>query len=118
MSRLDKVLVATYFASTTLSTVGFGDYYPVSDIERLVGSFFLLFGVAIFSFFMGELTEMIIKYDRLDNEVEEEEDLDKFLGVIKMFNDGNNLDQELTANIRAFMRFKWRNDRNYFLADP
>lgn len=118
MSALDRVLVSSYFASTTLSTVGFGDYYPVSDVERLVGSFFLLFGVAIFSYFMGELTEMMIKYDRLDNEVEEEEDLDKFLGVIKMFNDGNNLDQELTAKIRDFMRFKWRNDRNYFLADP
>ena len=27
----DKVLTNIYFASTTLSTVGFGDYYPVSD---------------------------------------------------------------------------------------
>lgn len=95
MSNLNKVLASTYFACTSLSTVGFGDYYPVSDVERLVGSFYMLFGVAIFSYFMGELTEMIVKYNRLDNEVEEEEDLDKFLGVIKMFNDDNNLDPEL-----------------------
>ena len=33
-----------------MSTVGFGDYYPVSDIERLTGSLFLLIGVATFTY--------------------------------------------------------------------
>jgi voltage-gated potassium channel len=71
MSDMDRVITSCYFASTTLSTVGFGDYYPVSDEERLVGSFFLLFGVAIFSYFMGELCEMIIKLQGLDDDFEE-----------------------------------------------
>jgi hypothetical protein len=53
------MLINTYFAFTTLSTIGLGDYYPVSDIERLVGSFVLLFGVALFSYMMGELLFMI-----------------------------------------------------------
>jgi len=35
---------------TTLSTIGFGDYYPISNSERLVGSLFLLFGVAIVAY--------------------------------------------------------------------
>lgn len=54
-----RMLINTYFAFTTLSTIGLGDYYPVSDIERLVGSFVLLFGVALFSYMMGELLFMI-----------------------------------------------------------
>ena len=48
-----------YFAFTTLSTVGFGDYYPVSNTERLVGAFGMLFGVALFSYCAGELLNMI-----------------------------------------------------------
>ncbi|NQZ18997.1 MAG: hypothetical protein HRT44_07065, partial [Bdellovibrionales bacterium] len=28
-----------YWAFTTLSTVGFGDYYPVSNYERFLGAF-------------------------------------------------------------------------------
>ena len=50
-----RAIVASYFAFTTLSTTGFGDYYPVSNIERVVGSFVLLFGIATFSYIMGQL---------------------------------------------------------------
>ena len=50
-NELRRSLTASYFAFTTLSTVGFGDYYPVSDIERFCGAFVLLFGVATFSYF-------------------------------------------------------------------
>ncbi len=39
----------TYFAFTTLATVGFGDYSPRSDSERVFGALFLLFGVATFT---------------------------------------------------------------------
>ena len=55
-----------YFAFTTLSTIGLGDYYPKSDLERLFGSFLLLFGVALFSFIMGELLLMIDKIRAID----------------------------------------------------
>ena len=49
----ERAIITTYFAMTSLSTVGFGDYYPISDEERIVYSFVLLFGVALFSLFMG-----------------------------------------------------------------
>jgi hypothetical protein len=48
-----RVIVSMYFAFTTLTTIGLGDLYPVSDIERLVGAFLLLIGVATFSIIMG-----------------------------------------------------------------
>jgi len=37
-----------YFSFTSLSTVGFGDYHPRSNSERLIGAAMLVFGVAIF----------------------------------------------------------------------
>jgi len=77
------VLITTYFSMTTLSTIGFGDFYPVSDSERIVGSFLLFFGVMLFSVFMGLLLEMIEKINSLDFNEDKIEELDKFLGYIE-----------------------------------
>ena len=76
-------MVLTYFTVTTMSTIGFGDFYPISNEERLLGSFLLLFGVALFSVFMGLLLEMIQKINSLDNNSSEEgSDLDRFFVCI------------------------------------
>ena len=54
------MLITVYFTFTSLSTVGFGDYYPVNNQERIFGSFFMLFGVAICSYTMGELNSVLL----------------------------------------------------------
>jgi hypothetical protein len=54
-SMYRKALISMYFGFTSLSTVGFGDYYPRSSIERFVGAFVLLAGVATFSYILGVL---------------------------------------------------------------
>ena len=54
-----NLIVGMYFAYTSLSTVGFGDYAPRSDSERLVTAFILMVGVSVFSVFLGNLTEII-----------------------------------------------------------
>jgi voltage-gated potassium channel len=73
-----------YFALTTLTTVGFGDYYPVSNTERLIGSFMLLFGVMTSNFIMGELSNMIQRLRAMDDDnIVEERDLEKFLSVLE-----------------------------------
>lgn len=46
-------IVVTYYMFTSLSTVGFGDYNPRSNFERVFIALVLLFGVAIFSYIMG-----------------------------------------------------------------
>ncbi len=58
----DKLLIVVYYAFTTLSTVGFGDFNPKSDYERLFASFILVIGVAVFSFIMGNFIEILLNY--------------------------------------------------------
>ena len=50
MDDLQFMIQMIYFMFTSLSTVGFGDFYPVADEERIFCSFLLLFGVAIFAY--------------------------------------------------------------------
>ena len=54
-----NAIIVTYYAFTTLSTVGFGDFHPRSNPERILCSFILLFGVSIFSFVMGNYMSIL-----------------------------------------------------------
>lgn len=58
----DAMIAVVYFAFTTLATVGYGDFKPISNTERMIGSFILLFGVAVFSFIMGNFIEMLMEF--------------------------------------------------------
>lgn len=53
------VLIFIYYSFTTLSTIGFGDYHPKSNIERIFIAMVMFFGVMIFSSIMGNFIEML-----------------------------------------------------------
>jgi len=55
----ESVIASMYFIFTTLSTVGFGDFHPKGNLERVLGAFVLLMGVAIFSYIMGNFLEIL-----------------------------------------------------------
>ena len=76
MKGFGKTLAAMYFAMTSLSTIGFGDMYPVNDLERLLGSFMLLCGVAVFSMVMGQLSFMVANMDILNGDQEDDDQLE------------------------------------------
>lgn len=63
--RDTNLVTQIYFAFTTMSTVGFGDYAPRSNIERVIGSFMLLLGVAIFSYILGSFQQLIRHFQAL-----------------------------------------------------
>jgi len=79
---LQNLVIVTYFAFTSLSTVGFGDYNPRSDEERIFCGFILLFGVAIFSYIMGIFIEILQKYQDLNRDLDEGDNLTKFFGLL------------------------------------
>ena len=80
---LQSAIAVTYFAFTSLSTVGFGDIYPISDYERLVTAFILLFGVAIFSYVMGNFIEILDQAQTIGRGFDNGDNLSKFFGLIK-----------------------------------
>lgn len=47
---------ALYWATTTLTTVGYGDIYPVSNVGRIVSMISSLFGVAVIALPSGVIT--------------------------------------------------------------
>lgn len=55
----EQAIVGMYYSFTSLTTVGFGDFSPRSEFERIFCSGILLFGVAIFSYIMGNFIEIL-----------------------------------------------------------
>lgn len=46
---LTQAIIVCYFALTTLSTIGYGDLYPLSSREMILGIIFMLIGIVFFS---------------------------------------------------------------------
>jgi hypothetical protein len=85
-SHDENIVIGFYFAITTLSTVGLGDYTPRNNEERALGVLFLFSGVAIFSFLMGNFIEILSTYQDLQANFDDGETLMKFFGTLKNFN--------------------------------
>ena len=47
---------ALYWAATTLTTVGYGDVYPLTNLGKVISMFSSLFGVAIIALPSGVIT--------------------------------------------------------------
>ena len=63
--------------------MGFGDYYPISDNERIICSFYMFLGVTIYSFIGNNFSQMIENLKNFDKDYEESEELQKFFHVLK-----------------------------------
>ena len=59
---MDAMITLVYFSFTSLTTIGFGDFSPRSNWERLLISFGLVLGVAVFSVIMGIYLDLIDQF--------------------------------------------------------
>lgn len=109
-----QVIIAMYFALTTVSTTGFGDLYPKSDFERLVCAFMMLSGVSLFSYVLSQLRHMVKQKDSLEGGFDHRDKLDSFFKVLQEFNMRKEIETELQNRIRRFMTEKWDRDKNNF----
>ena len=86
MSSKEVAILVMYYAFTTLSTVGFGDYYPSSELEKVLSVPVMMFGVSVFSFVMGSFQEILLISYSINDDLEEGDKLDKFMGVLAKYN--------------------------------
>jgi hypothetical protein len=101
-----------YYAFTSLSTVGFGDYVPRSDSERLFISMVLLFGVLTFSYVMGNFIQIIDSLKKQNATFDDGDNLSKFFGLLHNFNQGNSIRHDLKREMEEHFDYKWNNDMN------
>jgi hypothetical protein len=60
MPVIERVVISMYFMLTTLSTVGYGDNYPISITEKAATAVLQILGVTIFSMVMNSFIEIVM----------------------------------------------------------
>lgn len=81
-----KSIRMTYYAFTTLSTVGFGDIHPRSDFERILSAITMLVGVLVFSIVRDKLIESIDFTMHIDDDFDDGIELTRFFGILRHYN--------------------------------
>ena len=107
-----RTILIVYYSFTSLSTVGFGDLHPRSDQERVFVALLLLFGVAIFSYIMGNFIEILEGIKLMNASFDDGDNLSKFFGLIRNYNGNSEMDQNLKIQIEDFFDYKWNMDLN------
>ncbi len=59
-ANIESASDALWYTIVTISTVGYGDQYPVTDVGRLIGAVIIVVGVGIFGTFTGYLANVFL----------------------------------------------------------
>ena len=62
-NQLDLYVVANYFTLTTITTVGYGDFFPTNVPERIFAMITMVIGVVAFSIATGSFSSIISQAD-------------------------------------------------------
>ena len=93
-----RIVLMLYFALTTLSTVGYGDYHPISDLEMIITSLVMLGGVAFFSYIMGNFIEIITNYDAKMGTLDKSDELNTTTAAISSRSEERRMPLSLAAD--------------------
>lgn len=108
--EITTLIKVWYFAITTLSTIGFGDFSPKSVMEKLLGSFILLFGVVVFSIIMSKLIDILVSFKSIDQQGAHK-DLSKWIAMLSKYNGGHPINKNIITEIEDFFDFYWKSNK-------
>ena len=92
-------LISIYWAFTTLCTVGYGDIYAFTNLEKIICICWMICGLYFFSFTIGSLSSMMSSIDTKENVL-----LGK-LAVIDEFSVEANLNKDLRNKLKHALRY-------------
>ena len=74
-SEIKTLLDALWWCVATVTTVGYGDIVPVSNIGRIVALFYMFFGISMIAILMSVITNTFYKrkFEKQENEQKEQE---------------------------------------------
>ena len=107
----EKLVLSWYYSMTTLTTVGYGDYYPISNIEIIVAVVYMLCGVVFFSYIMSSVIEIINNNQKKMSLEDKSEGLRNWLTVLSRFQNQRPLPLSLYEQISQHFDYFWTYDR-------
>lgn len=104
----ERLVVCCYFVLTTLSTVGYGDLTPQSDVERVFSLFLMLIGAGFFSIVLSSFIDIITNFDKKMGVIDKALDLHNWLLQLSSFTNGKPLPRHLLHRIEDHFEYFWK----------
>lgn len=86
-------LCSLYFSCTVLTTVGFGDIKPFTDVEKVISIMWMVCGIGCYSFVVGNLSSVLSSLDQKKAFINEK------LKLIHSFAEETMLSEDITIKI-------------------
>jgi hypothetical protein len=109
-------IIVLYYSVTTLSTVGFGDFVPQNNQDRIFITVSLIFGVGIFSAVLNLFQGLFYQLWNLNNDFDDSDKLSDFFTLLKRFNSDLEINAAVKEEIEVYFKYKWNHDKNNALA--
>ena len=61
---MTKYITSYYWGFQTFTTIGYGEIFPVTDLERVFAIFYMIFGVIFYSSAIGSLSRLLMNMDK------------------------------------------------------
>lgn len=106
---------ALYWTSMTLTTVGFGDITPVSNIERLYAIATMFFGYSFFGYLIGSFASILTKRDPIREKYKQ--NMEKLINAARYANLPLDLQQQIHAYYQYQMNRRIGYDEESFIND-
>ncbi len=101
-SVTSNYISALYWTTTTLTTVGYGDIVPTTNIEKLYASLVMIIGVGFYGYLIGNVVSVITKRDPAHEKFVD--NLDNLSAMVKH----RNMPKDLTSRIRQYFLYLWK----------
>lgn len=105
MSRSDLYLTSFYFTTTTITTVGYGDFSANTFLEKIICICIMIAGVITFSLASASLTNYIATLDKRSVEYETK------MGVLDRLFRAHSFPQNLYSRIKKNIQFNHIEDK-------
>jgi len=106
-SHQQQYMVAFYWTITTLTTIGYGDITPRSEMQLVYVTFVMLLGAAIYGIIIGNIANIIASIDIAKSKFREKmENISTFLKY-------RNIPGKIQTQIREYYDYLWESRRGY-----
>ncbi|KAL4434930.1 hypothetical protein ABPG74_021269 [Tetrahymena malaccensis] len=96
-----QYVTAYYFATVTMITVGFGDFSPVNNGERLICIASMLISCGVFAYSINAIGEIFSAINKQNKKIKED------LYIISNFMSKKNIGRELQYEVREYLEYLW-----------
>ena len=93
-----------------MTTVGYGDYTPRNDIEKVVAIVLMIIGITFFSYVLNSFTAILTTYDKKLGAIDKSLDVQVWLKMLETFSN-KPLSKDTVENIHTHINHYWKNDR-------